>query len=170
MRLLILAVLPVAAILAQAPPPSEATQPKTDTPAEAAPPAQAGKLTKLDPAAKAAAERKLKEILEQGHGKPALPPPTQAGKPMRLDDATRAMAKLKLQLADTWQRPVNVTAGTQVTVLRPGQPCAVPLQNTLRTAAGQPTPDPLPVTPGDPGAFPLQEVSKPAPSCNDVRR
>jgi hypothetical protein len=133
MRFLILAVLPVAALLAQAPPPSEPAQPKTDTPAEVAPPAQ-------------------------------------AGKPVKLDDATRAMAKLKLQLADTWQRPVNVATGTQVTVLRPGQPCAVPLKNTLRAAPARPSPAPLPVTPGSPGAVPLKGVSKPAPSCDDVKR
>jgi len=164
MRFLIFAALPVAALLAQAPPPAEQTQPRTEPP-----PTQVGKPKKLDPAAKAAAEERLRKLLEQGHGQLALPPPTQAGKPMKLDDATRAMAKLKLQLADTWQRPVNVTTGTQVTVLRPGQPCAVPLTNTLRAPA-QPPPDPLPVTPGSPGAVPLQEVSKPAPSCDDVKR
>jgi hypothetical protein len=136
MRLLILAVLPVAALLAQAPPPSEPAQPKTETPAEAAPPAQAGKPTKLDPAVKAALERKLKEILEQGQGKPTL----------------------------------NLGKGSWVIARRPGQPCAVPLQNTLRAAAAQPSPDPLPVTPGSPGAVPLEEVSKPAPSCDDVKR
>jgi hypothetical protein len=60
MRFLILAALPVAALLAQAPPPAEQAQQKTETQTETAPPAQAGKPTKLDPAAKAAAEERLR--------------------------------------------------------------------------------------------------------------
>ena len=72
MRFLILAALPVAALLAQAPPPAEQAQQKTETQTEAAPPAQPGKPTKLGPAAKSATEERLKKLLEQGPVKPAL--------------------------------------------------------------------------------------------------
>jgi hypothetical protein len=134
MRFLILAALPVAALLAQTPPPPpvEETQPKTEAQAEAAPPAQAGKPAKPDAAARA-------KLLEQ-------------------------MSKLARKA------PADLRTSTRVTVLRPGQPCAVPLKNMLRTAPAPPVLDPLPVTPGNPGAVPLKEVAVPAPSCGDVQR
>lgn len=131
MRFLILAVLPLAALLAQAPPPAEPTQQKTETPAETAPPTQAERPTKPDAVALAALQKKLKLLL---------------------------------------QAPIDLRTRARVTVLRPGQPCAVPLKNMLRTAPAPPVLDPLPVTPGNPGAVPLKEVAVPAPSCGDVQR
>jgi hypothetical protein len=141
MRILILAVLPLAALLAQAPPSAEPAQPTTEAPAEAAPPAQAGQPTK----------------------------PQALSKSQR--DANRQrLQKFWNELNARRSEATVTTPGAQFFELRPGQPCAVPLKNALSAALAKPVPDPLPVTPGNPGAVALKEAPKPAPSCDDVGR
>ena len=138
MRFAIIAALPVAALLAQAPPPAEQSQPKTEAPAEAAPPAQ---------------------VENSPH-------------PDALSKSQRDAAREKLQKLLN-ARPTGVyvtTPGARTIELRPGQSCAVALTNMLHAATARSAPDPLPVTPGSPGAVPLKEIPLPAPSCDDVKR
>jgi hypothetical protein len=137
MRFLILAVFPVAALLAQAPPAEQQTQPKIETPAEPAPPAQAGTPQPLSQSQRDANREKLQKLLNEMNARrsSAIVTPPAAG----------------------------------IVALRLGQPCSVPLKN-IHPAPAKTAPEPLPVTPGNPGAVSLTPVPLPAPSCDDVKR
>ena len=148
MRFLILAALPVAALLAQAPPSAEQAQQNTQASGQASPPAQAAKPAIPDAAKLALSKKQLLSHLWD-------------------DFWSRSSGPNLTSVSDLGFAP---GAGPRIVVRRPGQPCAVPLKNTLRDAPAKPVTDPLPVTPGNPGAVPLKEATLPAPSCDDVKR
>ena len=148
MRFLILAALPVAALLAQAPPWAEQAQQSTQASGEASPPAQAAK-----PAIPDAAKLHLSKKQLLSH--------------LWDDFWSRSSGPHLTGVSDLGFAP---GAGPRIVVRLPGRPCAVALKNTLRDAPAKPVTDPLPVTPGSPGAVPLKEATLPAPSCDDVKR
>jgi hypothetical protein len=148
MRFLILAALPVAALLAQAPSSAEQAQQNTQASGQASPPAQAAKPAIPDAAKLALSKKQLLSHLWD-------------------DFWSRSSGPHLTGVSDLRFAP---GVGPRIVVRRPGQPCAVPLKNTLRDAPAKPISDPLPVTPGSPGAVPLKEATLPAPSCDDVKR
>jgi hypothetical protein len=148
MRFLILAALPVAALLAQARPPAEQAQQNTQASGEASPPAQAAKPAIPNAAKPLLSKKQLLSHLWDGFW-------------------SRSSGPHLTGASDLGFAP---GVGPRIVVRRPSQPCAVSLKNTLRDGPAKPISDPLPVVPGSPGAVPLKEASLPAPSCDDGKR
>jgi hypothetical protein len=101
----------------------------------------------------------------EGRAKAAPPAPlSQSQRDANLDKLRKLLDKMSARHSAAIVDPREAV----ILALRPGRPCAVPLQNTLHPAPAQPAP--LPVTPGDSGAVSLKPVPLPAPSCDDVKR